>query len=136
MYLKSILKSVVLSWLQKKKIFVLKEDDDSDHDTRKSNIVRRWKKQNDLNYYFNCSSSSNLSSIENCWFILKQYVRKMPHWDDATLRELIIEEWSQISENYINNQIDSMSERLQTVIDDDEKMTDYWIDCIYLDFVE
>jgi hypothetical protein len=66
-YLKSILKLIVKPWLDRGDDFVLKEDDDSGHDTSKSNIVRSWKEENNLKCFFNCVSSSDLSPIENCW---------------------------------------------------------------------
>lgn len=124
-YIDFILKLIVLSWIDFDQDFVLKENGDSNHDTERSNIVRTWKRQHELDYYFNCSSSFDLSSIENCWLSVKQHVRKYSHWDDTTLRELIVERWNQISMNFINKQISSMLSRLQTVIDGEDKMTDY-----------
>jgi hypothetical protein len=44
--------------------FVLEEDGDSGHGTGPKNIVRTWKQENKLNYYFNCASSPDLFPIE------------------------------------------------------------------------
>ena len=44
---------------------------------------------------------------------------------NTTLRELIVEGWNQISIDLINKQVSSTSSRLQTVIDGEDKMTDY-----------
>lgn len=91
---------------------MLKEDGDSGHGTEKSSIVRKWKTQYSLDYYFNCSSSLNLSPIENCWQSIKQHIRKYPHWDDATLKELILEGWSHVTQDFINKQVSTMPDRL------------------------
>ncbi|MCJ1422836.1 hypothetical protein MMC29_000716 [Sticta canariensis] len=48
--------------------FVLEEDGDSGHGGgSKRNLVRIWKEKNELKSCFNCPSSPDLSSIENCW---------------------------------------------------------------------
>lgn len=67
-YISSILKPVIKPWLDRKEDFVLKEDDDSSHDTGKTrNKVKTWKAKHDLKHYFNCAQSPDLSIIENCW---------------------------------------------------------------------
>ncbi|KAF2184633.1 hypothetical protein K469DRAFT_708823 [Zopfia rhizophila CBS 207.26] len=73
------------------------EDGDSGQGPGKSNIVRTWKKENGLQYYFNCHSSPDLSVIENCWQPPKQYVKKFPHWDEQDTRELAIEGWEKVN---------------------------------------
>ncbi len=78
-YLKQILKFIVKLWIDSHSRFVLEKDDDSEHETGKSNIVRTWKKENKLKYYFNYSSSPDMSPIENMWQVLKQELRKYPH---------------------------------------------------------
>lgn len=50
-----------------KQDFVLEEDSDSRHSKVKNrNIMRQWKEENNLEYYFNYVSFPNLSLIENC----------------------------------------------------------------------
>jgi hypothetical protein len=71
--------------------FVLEEDEDSGHGPGRSNIVRTWKQQHGVLHYFNCASSPDLDPIENCWQAPKQTLKKYPHWDDGTTRELIVE---------------------------------------------
>ncbi len=129
-YLKQILKSIVKLWINSHSRFVLEKNDDSDHDTDSKNIVRIWKQKNKLKHYFNYASSPDLSSVENMWQLSKQKLRKYSHWNDHTTRELIYESWSHVSQKYINEKISTMSERLQAVINEESKMTDYWI--IYL----
>jgi glutaredoxin-related protein len=125
-YIDQILKLVVKSCLDRDDDFCLKEDDDSNHDTDKNNIVRKWKQDHELKYYFNCVSSSDLSSIENCWQSSKQHIRKFSHWDEIITIELIYEKWDTISQNFINNKMTEMSKRLQAMIDENGAMTSYW----------
>lgn len=105
--------------------FVLEEDGDSGHGPGKSNIVRTWKQENNLEYYFNCHSSLDLSPIENCWQPVQQHLHKYPHWDDNTTKELIYEGWTHVSQNFINDKVASMPERLEVVIVGEGKMTGY-----------
>ena len=88
-----ILEPYVKPWIEAGHDFVLEEDGDSGHGTGKKNIVRTWKQQNGLIYFFNCANSPDLSPFENCWQAPKQHVKKYPHWDDATTRESIWEGW-------------------------------------------
>ena len=116
---------IVLPWLQTGQRFVLEEDGDSGHRPGKSNIVRTWKEKNELNHYFNCASSPDLSPIENCWQPVKQHLRKYSHWDDATTKKLFYEGWSHVSQRFVNEQVVTMPKRLQAVIDDEGRMTGY-----------
>lgn len=71
-YRNQILEPVVKPWLLKSQDFVLEEDADSRHrKAQNRNIVRVWKEKNNLEYFFNCISSPDLSLIENCWLFLK-----------------------------------------------------------------
>lgn len=67
-----------------------------------------------------------LSPIENCWQPPKQYLRRFPHWDDATTKELVYEGWSRVSQEYINEKVDEMiPDRLRAVVDGGGKVTGY-----------
>jgi hypothetical protein len=129
MYIDFILEFVVKSWLEREDDFVLEEDDDSRHDTSKTrNSVKKWKENHELKHYFNCVSSSDLTIIENCWQSAKQHVRKCSHWDKASLRQLIKNDWARVSQEFINEKVCQMLERLQAIIDAKKAMTDYWLD--------
>ena len=130
MYRDCILKSIVKSWLEQIKrddyIFTLEKDDDSEHDTDKNNIVRTWKKQNDLNYYFNCSEFSNLTSIENCWQNSKQWFKRISHWNDEIIESLIAKDWKHhCLQRFINEHMCNMSRRLKNVIELENQMIDW-----------
>lgn len=92
-YREQILEPIVKPWLDAGQSFVLEEDGDSGHGPSKSNLVRTWKQDHGLKSYFNCPSSPDLAPIENCWQPAKAHLRKLPHWDDNTTRELIYEGW-------------------------------------------
>jgi transposase len=98
----------VKPWILSGHYFVLEEDGDSGYSPGKNNIVHTWKQVNNVSYYFNCHLSPDLSLIENCWQLLKQYVRKFPHWNEADTRELALEEWDKVSQDFINTRIESM----------------------------
>ena len=91
-YINQILEPVVKPWLLEKQDFVLKEDGDSGHAKVKNrNFVRQWKEENNLEHFFNCASSLDLSPIKDCWQPPKQHLKKYLHWDDHTTKELIVE---------------------------------------------
>ena len=118
-----ILEPVVKPWIKYGQHFILEEDDDSGHGTGKNNIVRTWKEQNGLEYYFNYHSSPDLSPIKNCWQAPKAYIRKYPHWDDRSIRSLIYKGWSTVSQKEINKKVHSMPQRLKDMIELDGQMT-------------
>lgn len=89
------------------------------------NIVRQWKEENNLEYFFNCASSPDLSPIENCWQPPKQHLKKFPHWDDRTTEELIVEGWDLVSQRFINEKCRSMPQRLRDVIASEGDMVGY-----------
>jgi hypothetical protein len=124
-YIDSILEPIVKPWLDRGDKFVLEEDGDSGHGPGQNNIVRTWKEEHNLDHYFNCSNSPDLAPIENCWLPPKAVLRKVPHWDHSTTKELIFEGWDSVSQEFINKEVNSMPERYQAVLDSEGKMTGY-----------
>lgn len=126
-YIDQILEPIVKPWLNRGggHDFVLEEDGDSGHGLSKKNIVRTWKETHGLEHYFNSASSPDLSFIENCWSVPKQHLRKYSHWDDHSTTELIVEGWERVSQQFINERVDSMPVRLKAVIEGDGQMTGY-----------
>ncbi len=124
MYIEQILEPIVKPWMQMGQDFVLEEDGEAGgYGGGKSSIVRSWKHKHGLNYYFNCPSSPDLSPIENIW--QPPPIRKYPHWDDVTTKQLIYEGWSHVSQRLINETVITMPERLQAVIIGGGRMTGY-----------
>ena len=52
-------------------------------------------------------------------------IRKYPHQDDVTTKELIFEGWNQVSQKYINEKVIQMPDRPRAVMADEGKTTDY-----------
>lgn len=141
-YVNQILEPVVKKWLQRGDVFVLEEDGDSGHGGRRhawnpnfsapsserkkkrlENPVQTWKRQNGLQFYFNCHNSPDLSPIENCWQGPKSRVKKVGHFDKETTQQLIFEGWEAVSQEHINKRCLSMPQRLRDVIERDGQMT-------------
>ena len=121
-----ILEPIVKPWLDRKDDFVLEEDGDSGHGFGKGqNLVRIWKEKNQLEYYCNCAGSPDFAIIENGWQVPKQHVKKHPHFDLETLKELALEGWEKLSQKTIKKWVDEMPQRLQDCIDAEGKMTGY-----------
>ena len=92
---------------------------------RQTQYLRAWKEKYDLKFYFNCPSSPDLAPIENTWQPAKQYLKIYPHWDDRTMKELIVEGWANVSQESINKTARLMPERLKAVLATEGKMTSY-----------
>lgn len=71
-YIDSILEPVFKPWLETEEDLVLEKDGDSGQGSRKSNIMRDWKYEHNLKYYFNCAHCPHLSHIKNCWQVSKK----------------------------------------------------------------
>jgi hypothetical protein len=127
-YRDQILEPIVKPWLKRGDDFVLKEDNDSGHgrgDSKKMNIVKAWKRKHNLKCYFNCAGSPDLAptGIENCWRPPKRFLQRFPHWDEFETRDLAVEGWGKVTQKFINEQVDSMPQRLQDCIDLEGQMT-------------
>ncbi|KAF1815700.1 hypothetical protein P152DRAFT_383623, partial [Eremomyces bilateralis CBS 781.70] len=120
-YPKEILQMEVQEWVDRGDFFVLEEDQDSGHapprSRKKGNAVQQWKEQNGVHSYFNCAGSPDLAIIEDCWQPTKQYVRKYRHFNPEETRELAIEAWGELKQEWINKRVLSMPDRLRKVIE-------------------
>ena len=114
----------VKDWLASGKDFVLEEDRDSSHGTGKSNKIRAWKDAHDLKYYFNCADSPDLSLIENCWGVLHRHIANTVVWDDEHLKKEMEWAWEHlVTQEFINEQVKTMPQRLRDVITAEGAMT-------------
>ena len=124
-YRDEILEKIVKPWLSGPP-FVLEEDQDSAHGVPREGrgIVQTWKRQNNLQFYFNCSGSPDLAPIENAWQVPKQALRKFPHWTKVEMLDIATEAWEEsLPQGVINRWIDSMPQRLEDVISGQGAMT-------------
>ena len=92
-YYNKILKGFVKKWIERGDDFCLKEDDTSGHGeglrARKDSIVIKWKDKKKIDHYFNYHNSSNLTPIENKFQGSKANIRKHPHWDEQSLKNIL-----------------------------------------------
>lgn len=63
-------------------------------------------------HYFDCAESPDFAPVKNCWQAPNGYVQKRPHFDEQSLRELLIEGWEKVSIPFINEQVHNMPPRL------------------------
>ena len=98
--------------------FILEEDHDEAHGTNApvNEMVRKWKRDNDLKTYFNAANSPDLSVIKTCIQSIKQHLRKQAISDEETLKAYMLEAWGNLKQKYINEQILSMPQRLRDCI--------------------
>jgi hypothetical protein len=128
-YLNQILEPTVLPWIQRGDDFVLQEDGDPNHGmvppSGRPNPVAQWKEKHGLKHYFNYPHSSDLSVIENCWEPVKQHISKYSYKDDETTKELIRQGWARVTQHFINERVLSMPYRVEQVITNDGKLTEF-----------
>ncbi|EAQ86220.1 hypothetical protein CHGG_07473 [Chaetomium globosum CBS 148.51] len=122
-YRDELLKNAVGPWLASGDRFVLAEEGDPAHGTGKHNIVRDWKQDHQLNYFFNTPGSPDLSPIDNAWNAITQYLVKFTVKTEEELRGLMIEAWKARSQDWINRLVDSMVQRMQDVVQGEGRMT-------------
>ncbi len=116
-YIEQILEVEVIKWIQRGDVFVLEQDGASRHGggpkARKNNPVAVWLRNHHVDSYFNCHDSPDFAPIETCWQPPKSFQRKRPHWDKQTLRELLEEGWTHVTQDYINYLVSTMPQRLE-----------------------
>ena len=125
-YISQILELLIKPWLLKKQDFVIDEDGDSRYCKAKTcNIVRKWKGENNLEYFFNFVFSFNLSLIENCWQPPKKHLKKYLHLDDHTTKEFIMDGWGLVLQHCVNEKCQSMSKKLKYIIASNDHIVGY-----------
>ena len=79
-YRDEILEKIVKPWLETDD-FVLEEDHDSAHGIPRDGkgIVQEWKRENNLQHYFNYTRLPDLAPIKNAWQLLKQSLKRVLH---------------------------------------------------------
>lgn len=124
-YINFILELVVKPQLEAGDEFIFEEDMDFGHGTGQVNLMRKWKEGHSLKYYFNYAQLRDFSLSENYQLIPKFHICKYLHWNDSILEELIYERQAHVSQEFINFKVDEMPNRLQTILDCHNDMTEY-----------
>ena len=119
-----ILNAMIKPRLEADEQYILKENRDEIHDTNAfvNEMIRKWKKDNNLKIYFNAIDSSDLSVIETCIQSIQQHFRKQAIINE-TLKEFMWKTWGNSKQKYIHKQISSMSQRLNCIVARDSMTT-------------
>ena len=102
--------------------WILQEDNDPKH---MSKIATKWKDENKINVLQWPSYSLDQNPIENVWSILKM---KIAYKDIKTLKGLkseIKREWNKLSIEYSKKLVDSMDNRISSLIKEEGDYTLY-----------
>lgn len=118
-----ILETEIKRWIDEGHNFILEEEGDAAHGQNAKNIVRDWKDQHQMEYYFNVEWSPDLAPITTAWNLPKDHVVTAPAWNDSTTKELALSCWNLLSQETINDWCDSMPDRLREVIASEGRMT-------------
>ena len=125
-YHDKILEPVVKQWKDEGWDFTLEEDNDSGHGTLSANnICARHKQVNGIRCLHNAPYSPDLAIIETCWSAPKHEMKKHPHFDDETTKQLILEGWNRLSYEGVNEMVLSIPKRLKDVKKLKGQMTAY-----------
>ncbi len=91
----------------------LQEDNNGSHGTRGKgmNVARALKQRRNVNTLVHPAQSRDLNPIEACWDIIKPRIRKRTWRTDAELREIVQEEWSNLTKSEIKARITEMPGR-------------------------
>ncbi|KAH8786927.1 hypothetical protein BGZ57DRAFT_880779 [Hyaloscypha finlandica] len=76
-----------------------------------------------LNKLFQLRRLSDFVPIENVWSVPRAWCRKMPHWDEKTTKELVLEGWEEVPQDFINELVKTIPGRYQDCMDGHGQMT-------------
>lgn len=110
-----IIKENVPIWLRTRNCDIFMHDGAPCHQAK---IVKTWFQENSINVLAPWPGSSpDLNPIENCWVKLKAEVAKANSTSATTLKEAILEAWSQkITPDYCDSLVASMPRRIEAVL--------------------
>jgi transposase len=104
--------------------YIFQDDNAPVHRAR---IVKQWKEDNLVPILPWPAQSPDLNPIEHLWDVLERRVRAhKPHPKNiGELMEVLVEEWDKIEPDILANLVESMSRRVQAVIDSHGNPTRY-----------
>jgi transposase len=101
---------------------IFQDDNDSKH---RSELTTLWKNEYEITSIDWPSNSPDLNPIENVWSILKNKVSKVKVNTKEEFIKCIENKWNEISQETINNIIDSMPKRIKEVINNEGDSINY-----------
>ena len=96
--------------------WLLQEDNDPSHGTRKRGLAELYKEENDIFCIVHPPQSPDLNPIEACWNILKQRVRKRVWRSMEELKAILQEEWRRITMDEVRARISEMPDRCNSLV--------------------
>jgi hypothetical protein len=96
--------------------WLLQEDNDPSHGTKKKGLATRYKRDNHIVCIIHPPQSPDLNPIEACWNILKQRVRKRVWRDLEELKAILQDEWSKITMQEVRARIKEMPGRCKLLV--------------------
>ena len=102
--------------------WILQEDNDSPH---RSKIARQWKEENSINVLQWPSYSPDLNPIENVWAILKSKIAYKNIRTVKGLKSEIKKEWNNLSNEIATRLVNSMDNRISSLIKEEGDYTLY-----------
>ena len=100
----------------------LQEDNDPKHTSKKCNS---WREANQVQRLPWPSSSPDLNLIENVRAFIKSQIRGKLFSSTSAMERKLRKIWKNLSDEYAENLVNSMSNRLQAVVDNDGDRTLY-----------
>ena len=102
--------------------FVMQQDNARVHT---SAYTKTWLRQNRVTVMDFPAASPDLNPIENVWQVVKDRVEKLEPKDMGEWKRVIHETWTELSEELIDNLVNSMPRRIKQCIARNGGLTDY-----------
>jgi hypothetical protein len=96
--------------------YILQEDNDPSHGTRKPGLAQQYRDGNWIPTIKHPAQSPDLSPIEGIWAILKQRARRRPYKDLEDYKRILQEEWAVITQAEVQARIRELPARLELII--------------------
>ena len=96
--------------------WLLQEDNDPSHGTKKEGLAQQLKRSNWIDNIIHPAQSPNLNPIEAIWNIIKQRVRYRIWNSLEELKEALQEEWAKVTMEEVRIRISEMPKRCKLLI--------------------
>ena len=91
-YINQILILEILPWIFRDDDFILEKNGNNGHKFCFNSKICQWKDKHNFNNYLNCVLFFDFIFIKNNWFLVKNEICKILHWDEQITMEFTLEE--------------------------------------------
>ena len=83
------------------------------------NVAKKFRQDNSLKTFPHPTQSPDMNSIEHVWYLIKVAINKrsVKPKNEEELKKALLKEWEKIDINTINQLINSMSNRVEQLIE-------------------